>query len=50
MFFVRKKRCKYCASILENNECKNPNCIAYVDENNTNATKDNNIEKTNNKE
>ena len=29
MFFVKKKRCKYCASVLVNDKCTNKNCINY---------------------
>lgn len=31
-FFKLKKRCPYCAHVLENGKCKNKDCIAYVDE------------------
>lgn len=29
MFFVKKKRCKYCASVLVDDKCTNSNCINY---------------------
>lgn len=33
MFFIKKKRCKYCAGELKDGKCTNSNCIAYVKEN-----------------
>ena len=29
MFFIKKKRCKYCASVLVDGKCTNSNCINY---------------------
>lgn len=29
MFFIKKKRCKYCASVLVDDKCTNSNCINY---------------------
>lgn len=38
MFFVKKKRCKYCASVLVDGKCTNSNCINYSAENSENRT------------
>lgn len=30
MFFIKKKRCKYCAGELKDGKCTNSNCIKIL--------------------